>query len=163
MEGGVLYCGAVKPAIPEAVNARGLCVRARDSVSGSLPWAGTYRRLVKERMGKQQRGCNYGKLELPAAARNLIPLSRFPQGGKPGRGRFPPRRARSAPANTAGTASCSGSPRKRGSPPLRDPPRWPHRCTASRRSVSRIRRRWAKKKEEGRQVVLDLIAFSWRP
>ena len=57
------------------------------------------------------------KSDWPAAARNLIPLSRFPQ-GKAGAGRFPPRRGKAR-----------GSTRKRGfkalrCPPLRIPPMW---------------------------------------
>src|SRR5438034_4128630 len=61
----------------------------------------------------QRFACGSKELELP--------LSRFPLRGKAGAGGFPPRRARAAPANPAGTPSAAALP-TRGCAPLVHPP-----------------------------------------
>ena len=56
----------------------------------------------------------------PAAARNLnAPFPVSPSGGKPGRGRFPPRRKHAARQQTAlASIDAAGSPHKRAAAPL---------------------------------------------
>jgi hypothetical protein len=68
--------------------------------------------------------------ELPAAARNLIPLSRFPQ-GKAGAGMVPPTPRTLRASQNRWPASMQRLPPQEGfqsaplKPPLRDPPGWP--------------------------------------
>jgi len=60
-----------------------------------------------------------GRQNWPAAARNLNPLSRFPQGEKPGREGIPPRREHAARQQKAlARIDAAGSPHKRAAAPL---------------------------------------------
>jgi hypothetical protein len=90
--------------------------------------------LVEKHTGKQWRAYNRRNLELPAA-RNLIPLPRFPQGESRGGESSPHAAARAAPAKTAGTAQAAAPPARGASPPLRDPPIVLSRCVTSRCSA----------------------------
>ena len=65
-------------------------------------------------IGKQRCAYNRRNIELPAAAWNLIPLSRFPPGESRGGERFPPRRDTFRASQQRWHGPCGGSPRKRG-------------------------------------------------
>jgi hypothetical protein len=96
----------------------------------------------------------------PAAARNLIPLSRFPQ-GQAGAGMVPPTRRTLRASQTRWHASMQPLPPQEEfqtaplNPPLRDPPEGLSRCTVPRwrGGVTIIARQ--KRIRKGRHVGLD--------
>jgi hypothetical protein len=109
------------------------------------------RRYLRQALWNHKVYISY-ETEWPAAARNLIPLSRFPKGGKPGRGWFPPRRKHAArQQKTLSRRDAAGSPHKRGCRPLVHPLR------AQVLYPLPVRRGEHSKNEnkDGRHVVLD--------
>jgi len=110
---------------------------------------------VKREMGPQNVPLTH-ETKWPAAARNLIPLSRFPQGESRGGESSPHAAARAAPAKTAGTAPSCGSPRKRGFAPLARSPDWSQpMCCLPLLGSERGRLRARKRIKDGRHVGLD--------
>jgi hypothetical protein len=99
--------------------------------------------------------------EWPAAARNLIPLSRFPQGASRGGDGSPHAAAHSAPAKNAGTAPAAAPPARGVSkrfaetPLARSPRIGLSRCPAAWWLATGEDDRMQKKIKEGRHVGLD--------
>src|SRR5258705_8787262 len=99
----------------------------------------------------------------PAAARNLIPLSRFPQGESRGGEGSPHAAACSAPAKTAGTSHAAAPP-ARGLRPLARSP-WLASANvpppAGRPGANMIARK--KRMKDGRHVGLDFYDLLIEP
>jgi hypothetical protein len=99
-------------------------------------------------------------LELPAARKSDLPLSRFPLRGKAGAGGFPPRRWHAVRQQKALAHSDAAAPPARGvskrsaETPLAHPPSRHHRGRVQMISLD-LRGRAGEKIEDGRHVGLD--------
>ena len=102
-------------------------------------------------IGKQRCAYSRRNIELPAAARNLIPHSRFPQGESRGRVKGSPTPAtRSAPANNAGTAHAAAPPARGAFAPLAPSPDQSQPTCLKARAITP-----GEKNKDGRHVGLD--------
>ena len=118
-------------------------------------------------MGKSDVNITYEK-KWPAAAGNLIPLSRFSLRGKAGAGGFPPRRWHAARQQKALAPIDAAAPPARGvskrsaEPPLRIPPNRRQRGRVQMVSLD-LRDRAREKNKDGRHVGLDFYDLLIEP